>query len=59
MKLSLLKESIQGENRVALSPDIVKKLVAKGFDISLVSGAGENAYFSDDQYRSAGAEVVT
>ncbi|MCU7852380.1 MAG: Re/Si-specific NAD(P)(+) transhydrogenase subunit alpha [Candidatus Thiodiazotropha sp. (ex Monitilora ramsayi)] len=59
MKLSLLKESIQGENRVALSPDIVKKLVAKGFNISLVSGAGEKAYFSDDQYRSAGAEVVT
>ncbi|MCU7916400.1 MAG: Re/Si-specific NAD(P)(+) transhydrogenase subunit alpha [Candidatus Thiodiazotropha sp. (ex Gloverina cf. vestifex)] len=59
MKLSLLKESMPGENRVALSPDIVKKLIAKGFDITLVSGAGEKAYFSDDQYRSAGAEVVT
>ncbi|MCU7810725.1 MAG: Re/Si-specific NAD(P)(+) transhydrogenase subunit alpha [Candidatus Thiodiazotropha sp. (ex Notomyrtea botanica)] len=59
MKLSLLKESMPGENRVALSPDIVKKLVAKGFDITLVSGAGEKAYFSDDQYLSAGAEVVT
>lgn len=59
MKLSLLKESIPGENRVALSPEIVKKLVTKGFDIAIVSGAGENAYFTDEQYRSAGASIVS
>jgi H+-translocating NAD(P) transhydrogenase subunit alpha len=58
MKLSLLKESLPDENRVALSPDIVKKLVAKGFDIAVVSGAGEKAYFTDEQYRSAGAGIV-
>ena len=29
MKICLLKESLPGETRVALSPDIVKKLAAK------------------------------
>ncbi len=58
MKICLLKESLPGENRVALSPDIVKKLVAKGFQIRVVAGAGEQARFSDEQYRDAGAEVL-
>jgi NAD(P) transhydrogenase subunit alpha len=58
MKICLLKESLPGENRVALSPEIVKKLTAKGFAISLVSGAGEKAHFSDVQYQEAGASVL-
>lgn len=58
MKICLLKESLPGENRVALSPDIVKKLTAKGFEISVVVGAGEKAHFSDEQYREAGASVL-
>lgn len=58
MKLSLLKESLPGENRVALSPEIVKKLTAKGFEIRVVAGAGAKAYFPDDQYSAAGAKIV-
>jgi H+-translocating NAD(P) transhydrogenase subunit alpha len=58
MKLCLLKESLPGETRVALSPEIVKKLIAKGFEIAVVSGAGEKAHYSDDQYRDVGAEVM-
>ncbi len=59
MKICLLKESLPGESRVALSPEIVKKLTAKGFEISLVSGAGDKAYFSDQQYRDAGASILS
>ncbi|MCU7839829.1 MAG: Re/Si-specific NAD(P)(+) transhydrogenase subunit alpha [Candidatus Thiodiazotropha sp. (ex Troendleina suluensis)] len=59
MKIGLLKESVVGEKRVALSPDIVKKLGAKGFEIKVTSGAGEHARFSDDHYRDAGAEIVS
>jgi NAD(P) transhydrogenase subunit alpha len=58
MKICLLKESLPGENRVALSPDIVKKLTAKGFEIAVVIGAGEQAHYSDEQYREAGASVL-
>ena len=59
MKIGLLKESVAGENRVALSPDITKKLTAKGFQIKVTSGAGEHAHFSDELYRQAGAEIVS
>jgi NAD(P) transhydrogenase subunit alpha len=59
MKIGLLKETVTGERRVALSPDIVKKLSNKGFTIKVTSGAGERADFSDQQYRDAGAEIVT
>ena len=58
MKLCLLKESLPGETRVALSPDIVKKLTAKGFEIAVVKGAGEQAHYSDEQYLEAGASVL-
>lgn len=58
MKLSLLKESLPGENRVALSPEIVKKLVAKGFEVRVVAGAGTKAFFTDDEYSAAGAKIV-
>jgi NAD(P) transhydrogenase subunit alpha len=59
MKIGLLKETVVGEKRVALSPDIVKKLTNKGFTIKVTSEAGEQADFSDPQYREAGAEIVT
>jgi NAD(P) transhydrogenase subunit alpha len=58
MKIGLLKETVAGENRVALSPEITKKLVAKGFQVDVTSGAGAQAHFSDDQYREAGARIV-
>jgi NAD(P) transhydrogenase subunit alpha len=59
MKIGLLKETAVGERRVALSPEIVKKLSDKGFTIKVTSGAGENANFADARYRDAGAEIVS
>ncbi|MES9861193.1 MAG: Re/Si-specific NAD(P)(+) transhydrogenase subunit alpha [Candidatus Thiodiazotropha sp. LLP2] len=59
MKIGLLKESAVGENRVALSPDVAKKLIAKGFQIEVTTGAGENAHFSDQQYQQSGAQIVS
>jgi H+-translocating NAD(P) transhydrogenase subunit alpha len=59
MKIGLLKESVSGECRVALSPDITKKLVGKGFQVNVTSGAGDLAHFSDEQYQEAGATVVS
>jgi NAD(P) transhydrogenase subunit alpha len=58
MKICLLKESLPGETRVALSPDIVKKLTAKGFEVAVVEGAGKKAHYSDELYSQAGAKVL-
>lgn len=59
MKIGLLKETAVGERRVALSPDIVKKLINKGFTVKVTTGAGEQANFTDTQFQEAGADIVS
>ncbi|MHA5094690.1 NAD(P) transhydrogenase subunit alpha [Oenococcus oeni] len=56
--VSALKEAA-GENRVALTPDVVAKLVNSNFDVVIEKGAGEKAFYSDDVYKSAGAKLST
>lgn len=57
LKIAVLKESAENEKRVAATPETVKKYIAKGFKISVVAGAGENAAYPDADYASAGAEI--
>jgi len=52
------KETAAGEKRVATVPEIVEKLIKLGFKVVVQSGAGDQANFSDDVYRAAGAEIV-
>lgn len=47
------------EPRVAVSPDTVKKFVAAGCTVAIVSGAGLRSSFSDDAYKAQGAEIVS
>jgi H+-translocating NAD(P) transhydrogenase subunit alpha len=42
---------------VALVPDVVKALAAKGIEVAVDSGAGEGASHPDSQYTDAGAKV--
>ena len=58
MKLGVPKETKEHENRVALSPEVVKAFIAAGFAVTVEAGAGTNSYFSDDAYRSAGAVIA-
>jgi NAD(P) transhydrogenase subunit alpha len=53
------KEIAPGERRVALVPEIVKKLVGSGFEVSVEQGAGAEASFSDHDYEEAGASIVS
>jgi NAD(P) transhydrogenase subunit alpha len=55
MRIGIPKEIVNGERRVALVPDTVSKLVTSGMDVMVESGAGEEANFSDDMYKEAGA----
>jgi NAD(P) transhydrogenase subunit alpha len=59
MKVAVPRETQPGERRVALVPESCKKLIAKGMQVIVESGAGESSYFSDDAYRAAGAEIET
>ncbi len=57
MIVGIPKESKQRENRVALTPDVVKTLVAAGFECRVEAGAGNKSFFSDNMYSAAGAAV--
>ncbi len=58
MKIAVPKETKLKENRVALTPDVIKDLVKKGFEVIVENGAGLNSYFSDESYTAAGATLV-
>jgi NAD(P) transhydrogenase subunit alpha len=57
--ISVLKETLRLERRVALSPGAVGKLVADGFEVSVEVGAGERAGFLDQQFGDVGANPVS
>ena len=52
------KEIAAGEKRVATVPEVVEKLIKLGFRVAVETGAGDEANFSDDVYRAAGAEII-
>jgi len=51
-------ETYPNERRVALSPEAVKRLVKDGLTVNVERGAGESAGFRDEDFASAGANVV-
>lgn len=57
MKIAVLKETAQGERRVAATPETVKKFIALGATVAVEAGAGEAASISDSDYVNAGAMV--
>ncbi len=58
MKIAIPKESRAGENRVAASLDVVKKLVDFGFVVTVEKGAGVNASVLDADFKAAGASIA-
>ena len=59
MKIAVFKETRQGENRVALSPQVCTSLQKMGFEVWVEKDAGINAHFTNDMYEQAGASVKT
>jgi NAD(P) transhydrogenase subunit alpha len=57
MQLAVLTESRPGETRVALVPEIAKRLVDQGWEVVVESGAGSDATFDDAAYVEAGARI--
>ena len=49
----------ESENRVAIVPNSVKKLVKSGFEVVIEAGAGANARHADSEYEAAGASIGT
>lgn len=58
MRICVPKECFDGEQRVALTPETAAHIQKLGHEISIESGAGALADFSDDTYRDAGVTVM-
>lgn len=57
--IGIPKEIKTGENRVGATPSGVDMLVKAGHRVLVEKGAGGGSGFSDEEYRSAGAEIVS
>ncbi len=55
MLVAIVKETLDGEARVAMVPELVSKLTDLGYDVSVEPGAGVAAQFTDEEYAEAGA----
>ena len=53
IKIGVPKEVREGEHRVALVPDIVNRLAKQDIQVSLETGAGALAGYTDDYYENA------
>jgi NAD(P) transhydrogenase subunit alpha len=58
MRVAIPKETVAGERRVAMVPDVAVRLIGAGHTVTIESGAGSDAWFSDDAYVAKGVEVV-
>ncbi len=58
MRIGVPKEIKNNENRVGMTPAGVGTLAAAGHEVRVERGAGLGAGFTDDDYASAGADLV-
>ncbi len=55
--IGVIRESREGETRVAATPETVRKFVAAGFSMVVEAGAGLAAAYPDADYQAAGATL--
>lgn len=58
MKIGVPRERKTLEKRVAITPDGVAELVARGHEVLVETKAGDGSDFPDDTFKAAGATIV-
>jgi len=56
--IGIPREILPGERRVAATPESIRKLIERGFEVRVERGAGVLAGISDEAYDGAGAALV-
>jgi alanine dehydrogenase len=59
MKIGVVREIKDQEDRVSLTPEGVRKLVEHGHQVLVERDAGTGSGFSDEEYQQAGAGIVS
>jgi NAD(P) transhydrogenase subunit alpha len=57
MRIGVPKETAEGERRVALVPDVVRRLTGNGHEVLIEPSAGSAAEIPDEEYSAAGARL--
>jgi NAD(P) transhydrogenase subunit alpha len=58
MRIGVPKETAEGERRVALVPEVIKKLTGQGQELVVQREAGAGAFIPDAAFEAAGARLV-
>ncbi len=58
LTIGVPKEILAGERRVSAVPETVAAFVERGARVLVEAGAGVGAFFADEAYRRAGAEIM-
>jgi proton-translocating NAD(P)+ transhydrogenase subunit alpha len=58
MQIAVRRERERGEQRVALVPESVRRLIANGFTVAVESGAAPASVGPDAEYQAAGATIA-
>jgi proton-translocating NAD(P)+ transhydrogenase subunit alpha len=59
MRVGVPKETAEREKRVALVPEVVRKLTGQGHEVVVESGAGQAALIPDRLFEDAGARIAS
>ena len=57
MRIASVLENHKIEKRIAITPDIAKKYIALGFDVSIAENYGDHLGFKDNQYKELGVKI--
>jgi NAD(P) transhydrogenase subunit alpha len=58
MRIGVPRETAEGERRVALVPEVVRKLSSESTEVLVQRGAGAGALIPDESFAEAGAQLV-
>ena len=58
MNLASISENKDIENRIAVTPDIVKKYISLGFNLTLPNNYGAHLGFNDEEYKNLGVSFL-
>ena len=57
MKIVSISEDKNIERRVAITPEIAKKYLSFGFEITISENYGDHLGFKDDEYKNLGVKI--
>ena len=58
MNLSSISENLNVEKRIAITPEIAKKYISLGFNLTLPNNYGTHLGFSDEEFKNLGVNLI-